>query len=65
MLELYQASEMIIHQNESSLEKLNLWSKELMEKRISTGCHSGTITGQIDNKVGVLMHNLLELVLGF
>ncbi|KAI5675308.1 hypothetical protein M9H77_06258 [Catharanthus roseus] len=51
MLELYQASEMIIHQNESSLEKLNLWSKELMEKRISTGCHSGTITGQIDNKL--------------
>lgn len=54
VLELHRAAEMIIHQDESTLEKLNLWSKGFMKAKILAG-DSRTGTGKIYKEVEVLV----------
>lgn len=46
ILELYRAAEMILHQDESTLEKLKLWSEDFMRAKISAS-DSSTVTGKI------------------
>ncbi|KAL3503768.1 hypothetical protein ACH5RR_038217 [Cinchona calisaya] len=51
ILELYQASDMIISHNESALEKQNLWSKNFLKEHISGFCDAKGFTNQISRQV--------------
>lgn len=56
VLELHRAAEMIIHQDEPTLEKLSLWSEDFMRAKILAG-DSSTVPGKIYKEVKVLMLN--------
>lgn len=58
ILELYRASEMIISQNESALEKQNLWSKNFLKEYISCCRDSKGFTDQISKQVLELVSTL-------
>lgn len=63
LIEVYRASEMVLHENESALEKQNLLSKLLLEQHIFNGCDSKGFPNQICKQVEYLLKFPSQLTL--
>ncbi|XP_027077703.2 ent-kaurene synthase TSP4, chloroplastic-like [Coffea arabica] len=63
LVEVYQASQMAVHENESALEKQNLLSKHLLRQHIFNGCDSKGFPNQIFQQVEYLLNFPSPLIL--
>lgn len=63
LVEVYQASQMAVHENESALEKQNLLSKHLLRQHIFNGCDSKGFPNQIYQQVEYLLKFPAPLIL--